>query len=214
MRLSSRQRMRWRECVLEILPHAAFCCVYPACPLQRQQHRSKRESFTLSRICAVLPALRQMQHQLFPGPLKSDNEMGKRWNADGFFWQNRWCEIEEHKGRRGDGDEEKSLSFLCTKKVLDLRCWEAFCCTSILISLTGVYHDQCLSQFSLVQPRETDWAWKFLIINVNFHHLVTFYLPYWLKFFFNVKYKEIYLPAMTSLKICEAIWQRLTCNCL
>lgn len=110
MRLSSRQRMRWRKCVLEILPHAALCCVYPACPLQRQQHCSERESFTLSCICTVIPALRQMKHQLFPGPLKSDNEMGKRWNVDGFFWQNMWCEMRNTK-------EEKSLYFLCTYKL-------------------------------------------------------------------------------------------------
>lgn len=36
MRPSSTQRRRWRKRGLEILQHGTFCCVYLACPLQRQ----------------------------------------------------------------------------------------------------------------------------------------------------------------------------------
>lgn len=176
MRLSSRQRIRWRKRMLEILPHATFCCVYPACPLQRQTHDTRWDLSLLLWAAApqqvwiiyIIVHLRDSScSEADATPAVSRTSEVWWWNGEmvereWIFLTEQVVQNEEHKGRRGNGDEEKSLSCLCTEKVLNLRCWEAFCCTSILINLTSVspsarlrkhrfkniYYDQCLSQLS------------------------------------------------------------------
>lgn len=62
-----------------------------------------------------------MQHQLFPGPVKSDDEMGQMVERGWIFLTGQVVQNEEHKGRRGDGDEEKSLSCLRTEKSFESK---------------------------------------------------------------------------------------------
>lgn len=65
MRLSNRRRMRWRKRVLEILPHATFCCVYPACPLQRQTHDTRWEISLLQWAAAPQQSVNHLHYRAF-----------------------------------------------------------------------------------------------------------------------------------------------------
>lgn len=140
MRPSGTQRRRWRKRGLEILQHGSVCCFYLACPLQRQTLGTRWDLNLLQWAVApqrawiiyiighfaLLPALRQMQHQLFPGPLKSDDEIGKRWNAEGFFWWNRWRELRSTKADEEDEMKSRAFPVYVPKSFGSKRCWEAF----------------------------------------------------------------------------------------
>lgn len=58
-----------------------------------------------------------MQHQLYPGPLKSDDEMGETAESGWIFLTEQVVRNEQHKGL----EEEKSTFLFTHQKVLDLR---------------------------------------------------------------------------------------------
>ena len=148
MRLSSGQRMRWRKSLFESLPDATFCCIYLACPLQRQTHDIQWDLSLLQR-AAVAPQKVWIIHIIVQWCASSNSEADAApavfrtskvwwWNwetveREWIFLTEQVVQYEKRKGRRG----ERSLSCSCIKKVFDLRCWEAFFCTSIWIDLTG-----------------------------------------------------------------------------
>lgn len=135
MRLSSRQRIRWRKRVLEILPHATFCCVYPACPLQRQTHDTRWDLSLLQWASApqqvwiiyIIVHLRDSScSEADATPAVSRTSEVWWWNGETvergwIFLTEQVVQNEEHKGRRGNGDEKKSLSLFMHRKSFESK---------------------------------------------------------------------------------------------
>lgn len=148
MRPSSTQRRRWRKLGLGILQHGTFCCVYLACPLQRQTPGTRWDLNLLQWAVApqqawiiyIIGHLRASAcSEADAAPAVSRTSEVWWWNGETvergrIFLMEQVVRTEEHGGQRGGWDEEQSLLCLRPKSLGSKRCWEAFFCMSFLIN--------------------------------------------------------------------------------
>lgn len=135
MRPSSTQKRRWRKHELEILQHGTFCCVYLACPLQRQTPDTRWDLNLLQWAVApqqawiiyIIGHLRASAcSEADAAPAVSRTSEVWWWNGETvergrIFLMEHVARTEEPKGQRGGWDEEQSLPCFTPQKVLDLK---------------------------------------------------------------------------------------------
>lgn len=147
MRPSSTQRRRWRKHGFEFLQHGTFCCIYLACPLQRQTPGTRWDLNLLQWTVApqqawiiyIIGHLRASAcSEADAAPAVSRTSEVWWWNGETverglIFLMEQVARTEEHEGQ-----EMKSRAFpvYAPKGFRSKRCWEAFFCTSFLINGT------------------------------------------------------------------------------